>query len=142
MPLCEIAEKFATENPTEPALSHMTIERIADMADDPFLLLQTRKKPWFRPTSASKRLPFAISHYPSNIRDMACWWTQVVFHDETTYLYDPRPINDFVRIRQSELIKPILSTKLLRPTYQSGRTPINVWRAVAYGFKSPLVRVR
>ena len=142
MPLREIAEKFATENPTEPALSHMTIKRIADTADDPFLLLRTRKKPWFRPTSASKRLVFALSHSPPNIRNMASWWTQVIFHDETTYVYDPRPINDFVRIRQSELIKPILSTKLLRPTYQSGRTPVNVWGAVAYGFKSPLVRVR
>ena len=39
MPLHEIAEKFATENPSEPALSHITIKRIADTADAPFLLL-------------------------------------------------------------------------------------------------------
>ena len=39
MPLRERAEEFATENPTEPAVSHMTIKRIADTADDPFLLL-------------------------------------------------------------------------------------------------------
>ena len=72
---------------------------------------------------------------------MASWWARVVFHDETASVYDPRPINDCVRIRQSELIQPVLSTKLLRPTYQSGHTPINVLGAVTYGFKSPLVPV-
>lgn len=126
MPLREIAEKFASENPTEPVVSHMTIKPITDTADDLFLLLRPQKKPWFRPTSVPKRLLFALSYSPPNLKAPASWWTRVVFHDETTYVYNPRPINDFVRIQQSELIQPALSTKLLRPTYQSGRTSINV----------------
>ena len=60
MPLGDIADKFATENPTEPAFSHMTIKRIADTADDPFLLLRTRKKPCFRPVTWV-HVPVAVS---------------------------------------------------------------------------------
>ena len=132
MPLRELATQFPLQ------VSHMTVKRIVDMADDPFVVLQTRKKPWLRSTSPPKRLQFAHSQNQKKGE----WWQHVVFHDETTYVYEPHPARDYVHIRQSELNQSILSTKLLRPTFQSGRTPILVWAAVAYGFKSQLVWVQ
>jgi len=131
MPLRELASQFPVH------VSHMTVKRLGDMANDPFILVQTRKKPSLRATSPPTRLYFAHLHEQKKRE----WWQQVVFHDKTTYVYDPHPPRDFARIRQSELNQPILSTKLLLPIFQSGHTPFPVWSVVAYGFKSQLVRV-
>jgi len=132
MPLSELASKYPH------TISHTTIKNVADSAEDPFILLQTRKKSCFRATSAPKRLLFAHSCHDlkEDLRN------HLVFHDETTYVLDPNPARHYGRIWQSELIEPVLSTKLLWLTFQSGRTPIPLWAPVAYGFKSQRMPVR
>ena len=129
-------QKLATKYP--PTISHTTIKNVANPAEDPFILLHTQKKPWFRPTSAQKRLllPYSCHDQKEDV------WKHVVVHDKTTHVLNPNPTRYYVCIRQSQLIQPVLSTKLLRPTFQSGHTPVPVWAAIEYGFKLLLIQVQ
>lgn len=126
MPLQKVATKYS------PTISHTTIKNVANSAEDPLILLHTQKKPWFRPTSAQKRLLLAHSCHDQK-EDV---WEHVGFQDKTIYVLTPNPTRYYVCIRQSQLIRPVLSTKLLSPTFQSGHTPVPVWAAVEYGFMS------
>jgi hypothetical protein len=92
------------------------------------------QKPYLTLAQVTARLLWAITHI--------FWtheWLKVLWSDEVTFLVGGRTIKERVTRKGGERTYP---TCIQHQFHRGHTTPVNVWGAIGYGYKSPLLFVR